>query len=150
MATLVGTQKDLNSLLTSLIELDLDAVEAYEAAIERVDLADARDALATFRDDHRRHVRELGAALRRSGREPPAGPEAMHWLASGKQVITALTGDKALLAAMKTNEDDTNTAYERAVVHGAVSPHLKELMRANLADARRHRAWLERRIETLD
>ena len=32
-------------------------------------------------------------------------------------MLGGLIGDKAILVAMKTNEDDTNTAYERAVNH---------------------------------
>jgi hypothetical protein len=31
--------------------------------------------------------------------------------------VAGLMRDKAILQAMKTNEDDTNTAYERAVKH---------------------------------
>ena len=36
-------------------------------------------------------------------------------LTKGKVVIAGLMGDEAILQAMRTNEADTNTAYERAV-----------------------------------
>lgn len=149
MATLVGTQTDLNSLLEQLIKLDYDAIEAYEAAIERLQDPDYRARLGEFRDDHVRHTRDLGAVLRQSGKEPPSGPDAKRILAEGKVKIAGLMGDKAVLMAMKTNEDDTNTAYERASTNDAVPPQIKELLRACLADERRHRAYIENEIEVL-
>jgi uncharacterized protein (TIGR02284 family) len=149
VATLVGTQKDLSSLLEQLIELDYDAVEAYQAAIDRLEDTDTRAQLRDFQSDHVRHTRDLGAILRQSGREPPQGPDAKRMLTEGKVKIAALAGDKAVLLAMKTNEDDTNTAYERAVNNDVVPPQIKELLRACLADERRHRAWIENQIEIL-
>ena len=49
---------------------------------------------------------------------------------------------------MKTNEDDTNTAYERAVKHEEADG-VRPIFEKNLADERRHRAWLESTIATL-
>lgn len=37
MATLVGTQKNFADALKALIELDYDAIEAYKAAIDRLE-----------------------------------------------------------------------------------------------------------------
>jgi uncharacterized protein (TIGR02284 family) len=149
VATLVGTQKDLNTLLEQLIELDYDAIEAYHAAIDRLEDADARAQLRDFQSDHVRHTRDLGAVLRQSGREPPQGPDVKRMLTEGKVRIAALAGDKAVLMAMRTNEDDTNTAYERAVNNEAVPPQVKQILRGCLADERRHRAWIETQIEVL-
>jgi hypothetical protein len=50
---------------------------------------------------------------------------------------------------MKTNEDDTNTAYERACARNDVTPELQLLLRRNLNDERRHRTWIEQRHQTL-
>ena len=47
---------------------------------------------------------------------------------------------------MKTNETDTNVAYERATTNDVVPPTVKELLRQNLADERRHRAWMEEQL----
>jgi hypothetical protein len=58
-------------------------------------------------------------------------------------------GDKAILMAMKTNEDDTNTACERATQHKGISPELKKILSSNLADERRHRTWIEQTIKTM-
>lgn len=44
---------------------------------------------------------------------------------------------------MKSNEDDTNTAYNRADRHGGKTPAAAEFLARNLEDERRHRAWIE-------
>jgi uncharacterized protein (TIGR02284 family) len=149
MATLVGTQTDLNSLLEQLIELDFDAIDAYDAAIERLESQAFRSQLGDFRADHVRHTQELGAVLRQSGREPPTGPDIKRMLASGKVVIAGLVGDRAVLVAMKTNEDDTNTAYERAVNNSVVPSQVKGILQRGLSDERRHRAWIEQQIAAM-
>jgi hypothetical protein len=58
-------------------------------------------------------------------------------------------GDKAILVAMKTNEDDTNTAYERAVNHEGRHASAEEVLRRGLADERRHRAWIDETLAAL-
>jgi uncharacterized protein (TIGR02284 family) len=149
MVTTVGTEDKLHSLLTDLVQLDHDAVLAYDAAIERLGTAGHRSALAGFRRDHLRHIEELGAALSAMGKTPPKESDMKALLTQGKVVLAGLVGDKAILRAMKTNEDDTNIAYERAVQHRDASPELRHTLEAGLADERRHRAWLIETIERL-
>jgi hypothetical protein len=48
----------------------------------------------------------------------------------------------AVLRAMKSNEDDTNTAYERAAARSDLTLELQALLRRSLDDERRHRAWI--------
>lgn len=146
MATLVGTETDLNSLLEKLIELDYDAIEAYEAAIERLDDPTTAAKLNEFKGDHVRHTEDLGKILRESGREPPKKGDIKRVLTKGKVVLGGLAGDEAILRAMKTNEDDTNHAYERAVDNDVAPARVKEVLRKNLSDERRHRAWIEERL----
>ncbi len=149
MATLVGMESDLHSLLEDLIELDFDAAEAYQAAIDRLEDPQSKEKLTAFRADHIRHTEDLGKFLRESGREPPKKGDFKRMLTKGKVVIAGLMGDKAILMAMKTNEDDTNTAYERAVKNEAAPANIKDVLRANLADERRHRQWIEERLKTI-
>ncbi len=146
MATLVGTEKDLNSLMIDLIELDYDAAEAYQAAIDRLEDSTSRSKLMEFKADHIRHAQDLGKVLRESGREPPTQGNIKRILTKGKVVIAGLVGDRAILRAMKSNEDDTNRAYERAVNNDVAPAQVKDLLRRNLADERRHRQWIEDRL----
>lgn len=142
MATLVGTQSNPVAMLRGLVELDHDAVEAYEAAIEKLDDAGYRRQMESFCADHRRHIDELNPVIRALGGKPVIGPDLKRVLVEGKVRLAALIGDRAILAAMRSNEEDTNTAYKRAVRHTELDARLKDLLVRNLADERRHRAWI--------
>lgn len=146
MATMVGTQDKLVDALEALVELDYDAIEAYKAAIDRLDDSDDKEQLRGFLADHQRHVTELTPVVAQLGGNAAKGPDVKKWLTKGKVVILGLAGDKAVLLAMKTNEDDTNTAYERAVARDDLTPDVQRILEKNLADERRHRAWIEARL----
>jgi|tagenome__1003787_1003787.scaffolds.fasta_scaffold20170422_1 rubrerythrin len=147
MVTTVGTESDLVTLLTDLVQLDFDAVDAYQAAIDRLDNPEWRATLASFRDDHLRHTAELGEALRGMGIVPPSGGDIKSMLTQGKVVMAGLVGDEAVLRAMRTNEADTNTAYERAVQFPDLHSGIRDMLEAGLADERRHCAWILSQIE---
>ncbi len=147
MATMVGTQKEIADLLNALIELDLDAVEAYEAAIERLQDPADKVRLGEFKQDHQRHVSELQPIVSEFGEKPAAVPDFKRVLTKGKVVLGSLLGDRAILVAMKTNEDDTNTAYDRAVDRDDLPTHISGVLMRNRADERRHRAYIEKRLE---
>jgi uncharacterized protein (TIGR02284 family) len=149
MVTTIGTEDKLEDLLKDLIQLDHDAIAAYDAAVERIDSASYKTTLSGFCDDHRRHTVELGEHLTRLGKTPPGEGDMKSMLTKGKVVLGALMGDKAILQAMKTNEDDTNTAYERAVGHKDASGDLHATLQRALEDERRHRAWMVETIEML-
>jgi len=146
MATTIGNETEPLDLLCKLIELDYDAIEAYDAAIERVEELETQSILESFRADHERHTRDLAPFVRELSGTPPTEGDLKRILTKGKVVIASLAGDHAILQAMKTNEDDTNTAYERAVRHEKVDARARAVLERNLADERRHRAWIEERL----
>lgn len=135
--------------LNDLIELDFDAVAAYQASIERLDSAAFRQQLTEFKADHDRHIRELGQVVTALGGRPKSSGDAKKVLTKGKVVLAGLAGDEAVLKAMKTNEDETNSKYEKALdrVGPVASPQIRAVLERGLDDERRHRAWL---IETID
>lgn len=147
MATLTGKESDLVHLLNKLIELDFDAIEAYRAAIDKVKDTTSKAKMQEFMGDHERHTRELAEAVRSMGSEPADKADYKKLLTKGKVVIAGLTGDRGVLIAMKSNEEDTNVAYERAVARTDLPSSLRELLQKNLDDERRHREWLVRRLE---
>lgn len=65
--------------------------------------------LQEFRDDHKRHIKELSEVLRAHKEDAPETPS----LTKGKVILADLIDKEAILSAMKSNECDTNTAYER-------------------------------------
>lgn len=145
MATLTDT-KDIISDLSDLIQLDYDAIAAYKSAIERLDTTEYKAKLAEFMGDHKRHVDELGKAVRNAGGTPPTEGDAMVILTKGKVVIAGLVGDKPILMAMRANEEVTNTKYEDAVETGYPEP-IQAILRQGLADERRHRDWIVASLE---
>jgi uncharacterized protein (TIGR02284 family) len=147
MATMTGKEEDVVRMLKNLIELDYDAVEAYQAAIARLEDRTSREALADFMNDHLRHTRDLSEVVHQMGAVPPKGGDFKRVLTKGKVVIGNIIGDRGVLMAMKSNEDDTNTAYERVAKRTDLSPELLALVQRNLADERRHRAWIVERLD---
>ena len=142
MTTTVGTENTLESLLEDLVQLDYDAADAYQAAIDRLKDARFRSTLAEFKRDHLRHITEVGDILSSMGRTPPKEGDMKALLAKGKVVIAGLMGDEAILQAMRTNEADTNTAYERAVQFKGLQVNTREVLQRGLEDERRHCEWI--------
>ena len=149
MVTTVGTETTLESLLEDLVQLDYDAADAYEAAINRLQEARFRDRLREFKGDHLRHIAELGDILVEMGRTPPKEGDMKSYLTQGKVVLGGLMGDKAILQAMRTNEADTNTAYERAVAFHGLNTETREVLQRGLQDERRHCEWILDQLKTL-
>jgi rubrerythrin len=144
MVTFVGTQADFGDALKDLIELDYDAVEAYEAAVNRLENQVFKEKLNIFKADHEWHIQELTNVLNKRDIEPPSGPSAgKQWLAKGKVVLANLIGDTTILRAMISNEIDTNSAYERISLREDMWPEAKDIVRRGLEDERRHKKWLE-------
>lgn len=147
MATLAaGKESILIDLLNDLIQLDFDAIEAYEAAVSRLEDATSKEQLRQFMDDHERHTRELKALVQELGGQPAQKADIKYILTKGKVIIGNIAGDSGILQAMKTNEDETNKAYEQAAARSDVPPKIHEVLQRNLADERRHRTWIEARL----
>jgi rubrerythrin len=146
MTTLVGLQENFADALISLLELDYDAIEAYNMAIARLESAEFESQLLKFKADHERHVKELGQLLATRKLPIPTGPDAKQWLTKGKVALANILGDKALLMAMRSNEVDTNVAYERVCDHSEIWPDAVEIVERGWEDEKRHKAWFEQII----
>lgn len=144
MTTFVGTQSSFVDATKDLVELDYDAVEAYEAAINRLENADARERLAIFKGDHERHIQELTTLLKNHGEEAPSAPSVgKQWLAKGKVVLANIIGDSLIIKAMISNVEDTNQAYERMNKRIDKWQDADDILKRGLEDERRHKNWLE-------
>jgi len=146
MTTTKGNDAQLITTLEELVHLEHDAIAAYRAALERMDEIGDRSQLASFLQDHQRHVDQLGAAMRELGATPPDGGDLKAVLTKGMVVVAGLTGDRMVLEAMKLNEDQTNGAYERALQLPDPPSHFRAILEGCLADERRHRAWIVDRV----
>ena len=146
MGTMIGNYKELSKLLNSLIELDYDAIAAYRTAIEKLGNAEDKAALRGFMADHERHIVDLRPFVERFGEKAADGTNAMVILTKGKVVIAGLMGDRAILEAMKSNEDETNKRYEKATTRTDLPAELMGILQKNLSDERRHRAYIVQRL----
>jgi hypothetical protein len=143
MATFVGKQDKFSDAIYELCELDIDAIGAYQTAIDHLDNSEYVKNLSSFKSDHERHVRELSELLVEHNLEAPKGSSAKSFLAKGKVYIADLFGDKSILEAMLSNEMDTNIAYGRLNNRPDEWEDAKEILRRGLEDERRHKLWLE-------
>jgi rubrerythrin len=143
MVTMVGNESSIQDLVMNLIYLEYDAIVAYESCIERLDDKSLTAQIVEFKRDHDEHLRVLNEMARQLGIDAPSGGDMKQMLTTGKIVIADMMGDAAILKAMKTNEDDTVTAYERASRHPDAIPESKAFFMKAHQDEQRHRAWME-------
>jgi rubrerythrin len=144
MVTKVGMQSNFADALKDLLELDYDAVEAYDAAIKRLENDNYKQKMTEFSADHKRHIEEISVLLESHDVDFESGPSAKQWLTKGKVVLADMMGDSTILKAMLSNEEDTNTAYERINNHKEVWDDAQEILKRGLADERKHKEWLSR------
>jgi rubrerythrin len=139
-------QASLDQLVT-LAQLDIDAAQAYEQAIDGIDIPEIRDRLDDFREDHERHVDELSAAITRLGGEPPRREaDFKGYVIEGYTAVRSAMGIAGALRAMKNNEILANTIYEQALSLD-LPDDVKAIIERNREDERRHLAYIEAVLE---
>jgi rubrerythrin len=146
MVTFTGTQSDFFDALKDLVELELDAIGAYQAAIDRLDSEEYKKQLEKFKSQHLKHVEELSKYLNNNNKDVPKEPSTKQWLTKGKTILASLIGDKTILKAMHSNEEDTNTAYERMNNRNDVPSDIKDQLSNFFSDEKNHKLWLEQEI----
>jgi rubrerythrin len=141
------TNQEIAAELTALVQLDVDAVLAYDRAIAAIgEGAVARD-LSAFKLDHQRHVLELSQALLGMGVSPPeVSPDLKGSILGSVTGLRARLGTEQALRAMRSNEQLTTSSYARALAKPFPEDVL-EIVRRGDADERRHLAWIERSID---
>jgi rubrerythrin len=147
MVTTVGTESSFTDLVTSLVQLEHDAIAAYDACIDRLEDPAAKSQIESFKQDHLRHLDELQKIASVGNFSVPTGGDLKQMLTTGKVAMASLMGDGAILKAMKTNEDDTVAAYERASTHAEARPESREVFERAHQDELRHRSWMESRAQ---
>ena len=149
MATLVGSQMKFETAMNQLLELEYDACGAYQAAIKRMKSKEYKAKFESFCQDHQRHIKELTALMEKHECKMASGPDrSKSYLAKGKVMVGKMMGDAGILMAMKTNEDDTNTAYERCLSHPNKWADCESYLQDALSDERRHREWIMKTMST--
>jgi len=148
MVTFVGNQTNFSDALKELVELEYAVVEAYETAIERLNKGDFKERLQEFLEDHQRHIREISGVLEKKSEDVPQGPNlGKEFITKGKVLLANMVGDNTILIAMRSNETDTNTAYERLNSREDIWGEARDILKQALEDERKHKAWLDQVLE---
>lgn len=142
MVTTVGNESSLNDLVEDLLLLEHDAIAAYDQTISRLSNPDWKQQVSSFKSDHDRHVTELNALASRIGAHVPEEGDMKQMLTTGKVAMASMMGDKTILAATRTNEEDTVAAYDRASRNEQATPEMRQIFQRAHSDEVRHRQWM--------
>jgi uncharacterized protein (TIGR02284 family) len=132
--------------LNDLIAVDIDAVNAYQACIDRLRHADIKQRLGAFQQDHERHIRELSAYVTRFGGKPRSKADIKGFFLKGFTAVTSMVGDEAALKAMQGNEQITNRSYQASLAE-AWPDDLRQLIARNYGDEQRHLAYIREALQ---
>jgi rubrerythrin len=132
--------------LISLVHLDIDAIHAYETAMEQIDIVEVRETLHAFRLDHVQHVKDLNPLIKQNGGKMPEFKRDMKGvMIQGITALRSATGTAGALKAMRLNEELTNVTYERAL-HWTIPKYVRKVVQKNRDDEARHLKYIERVI----
>lgn len=132
-------------VLIDLAQLDIDAVAAYEQALEKIDDNEIYENINTFKNDHIRHVDELSHLIRKLGGTPPEMTKDLKgYLIEGMTFLRSVTGTKGALKAMESNEKITNNNYKKAIENNPGLPEdIEAILQNNYNDEKRHLEYIE-------
>ena len=147
MAGMGGTHapalQDVLDGLNDLLQLDHDAVAAYDVAIGKLEDRDHANQIAGFRRDHERHIVTLNELVTRLGGTPVNHPHATGPFKTALQGLGGLAGDKGLLMAFRTNELQVRTKYDSYASKAMLwPPDVKRAIDGAALDEERHYAWV--------
>lgn len=129
--------------LNDLLQLDHDAVGAYEIAMEKLQDRDHADQIAGFRRDHERHIRELNELIAEMGGTPMNQPHATGPFKLALQSLGGLAGDRGTLMAFRTNELQVRAKYDSYAAKANGWPtHIKRVIDGCALDEERHYRWV--------
>mgnify|MGYP000635563959 CR=1 FL=1 len=137
---------DIIDLLNNLVQLDIDAIQAYDQAIQHIKETEIKQKLIEFQHDHQRHVFELSKEIKELGGIPPKDTDIKgFFLESFTALRGLLGGTSAALKAMRSNEELTNKTYKEALDQ-SLPLNIKSLIEKNYLDERKHLAYIDHKL----
>jgi hypothetical protein len=132
--------------LSRLFSVEIDAVQAYGAAVALVGPGPIQDELALFGLEHQRHALALQEQIVRRGHHAPDVEPDVKGV-----VIGALTSPKRsltiedVLAGIRGNEQLTGSLYAKALAK-TLPDDLREVLTRIRAEEHHHLEWVERAL----
>lgn len=146
MATQNESAPDHTRVLNELLHLEHDALAAYDTALERLEDGPWKDKIREFRTDHEHHALELARLIEVAGGTAVKGTDARAVLTRGKVVMAKVRGARGILEAVRSNEDQSQARYQKAVKPG-LPEEVKVFLQKSLDDECRHRDWIAAELE---
>jgi hypothetical protein len=115
--------------------------------MDHVTRSEDRAQLVAILADHRSHAEELGIVVRNLGGHPAGHGDLRQVLTRGKVVLGALSGERAVLEAVRGNEAEAVSAYADAVSQPGIPVDVITVLERQLAVERRHHSTLGTRLE---
>jgi uncharacterized protein (TIGR02284 family) len=132
--------------LKSLMVLDVDAIGAYDKAIENIFDNDLKTQISLFRTDHERHVDSLETLIKSLGGVPPERkPDMRGAFLGGLTSLQGIIGTEGALKALQGGEKLTNKDYGEAVTWD-VSPEIHSILEKNYSDEQKHLRFVNNAI----
>ena len=138
----VMTQAKIIEELNEVLQIDIDAVGAYESALDGIHENEIKQQILAFKGDHERHIVDLRSIVQRLGGKPESTPDLKGALRKGFTKVAGLMGTEIVLRAMLSNEKLTNDVYSKHVQKN-FPPDILAVIRRNLGDEQRHYSWIE-------
>ena len=132
-------------MLNSLVELDQDAVRAYDQAITACDVMDVEIGLREFREQHERHVRILTARLLAEG-EHVIKEDEKGYLLEG--FASQMAGVEEALKGLRQDEELTNRAYRSVLAH-ELPADVREVVECAYNVEKHHLSWIQSAIDAM-
>lgn len=132
--------------LTRLYSLEIDAAQAYAAAVAAVSPGPVHDELSLFGLEHQRHVIELHQAILALGyHAPEVTPDVKGVVIGALTPLRRRLTLEDVLEGIRGNEQLTNTLYAKALA-SPLPAETRELLERLRSDEQQHLAWAERMV----
>ncbi|MBE0534605.1 MAG: ferritin-like domain-containing protein [Phycisphaerae bacterium] len=141
--------KNIVDEVSGLIKLDWDAAECYDRALEKIETPDMHRTIATFADDHRRHVDRLSEYMVSIGETPPErSKDIKGHLMESYAAIRSATGEVGALKSLHTSEKMTNKEYRKALENENLAEEAHAIIMDHYEDEKRHLMYVEEVLHT--
>lgn len=132
--------------LGRLMQLEVDAVTAYAAAVSAAEPGAIRDELALFEVEHQRRALALHDAFARLRACPPEVRPNVKGAAIGATAAApGRPGMGELVATLRGNVQLAGSVYAKALAR-PLPPEVRETVEQALVEERRHLEWLQRTL----
>jgi hypothetical protein len=139
--------ENLAKHLTTLAQMDTDAVAVYDEALKHVTDEDVKKSLEAFRGEHEFHAKALSEAiLRLFGTAPVLHVDLMGHIVDWVTAMRSMSGTEGALHALKTAEDYHNSHYKDATAWDTGDDDLKVQVQQFYRDEQHHLEYVEARL----